>query len=119
MRCLACGEAMEVQQIEPHEALFSCQYVTLRCTACGEIEKRALSRERVAAAEILERIRVAQPHSLPTPHDTIVQGDDLLQRTSLSTSVSHRSMAQRMRADLMNNPRTFIDAFVRNREQKD
>src|SRR5262249_36556503 len=61
MRCLACGGEMQVDQIDPHETLVSCEHYTFRCTSCGDIERRLLSRQRVAAAEILESRKIVQP----------------------------------------------------------
>jgi len=116
MRCLACGEAMEVAQIESHDSLATCEHYTFRCKGCGETERRLLSRERVAAAEILRSIKIAQS-SLLKPQEKKYR--DYLLRTDPSNRLFRRRVTQARLGELMKNPKAFIEAFVREREQKD
>jgi hypothetical protein len=117
MRCLACGEEMQVDQIDPHETLLSCEHYTFRCTSCGDIERRLLSRRRVAAAEILESRKIVQP--LLEPRETIFRSDEHIEHTAPGDVPPQDSKARKGLAEFMKDPKAFISAFVRNREQKD
>jgi hypothetical protein len=117
MRCLACGEEMQVDQIDPHETLLSCEHYTFRCTSCGDIERRLISRQRVAAAEIVGSRKIVQP--LLKPQEKIFRRDELIEHTAPSNMSPQDATTHKSLTDFMKDPRAFIGAFVRNREHKD
>jgi putative transposase len=56
---------MEVTQSEPHESLSDLEYYSFKCTHCGDTERRLLSRQRVAAAEIAASMKAAMRSMTP------------------------------------------------------
>jgi hypothetical protein len=108
---------MQVDQIDPHETLISCEHYTFRCTSCGDIERRLLSRQRVAAAEILESRKIVQP--LLKPQGKIIRSDEHIEHIPPSNVPPQDSTTRKGLTDFMKDPKAFIAAFVRNREQKD
>jgi hypothetical protein len=62
---------MNITQSEPHESLSDIEYYSFRCTRCGDTDRRLLSRQRVAAAEIAASMKAAMTSSLPKPQERI------------------------------------------------
>src|SRR5262249_34040316 len=117
MRCLACGGEMQVDQIDPHETLVSCEHYTFRCTSCGDIERRLLSRQRVAAAEILEARKIVQP--LLKPQEKIFGSDEHIEHAAPGDVPLQSPPTRKGLTEFMKSPKAIIGVFVRNREQKD
>src|SRR5262249_7386317 len=105
MRCFACGHEMEIAGNEPHETLPYFEYYTLSCPGCAETERRLLPRGRASVTEIL-RWATASQEPLPKPQEKI--GQPWTDKESRVINVNK----------LLADPKRFMDAFVRNRDQK-
>lgn len=122
MRCLACGEKMEVVKIESHETLSEIAYHIFICTACGDTERRLLPRRSISTADILRSVKVVQPPT-PMPEDMADQRSESGLRSTASPDVHQEPGATPTRwpriSELMKDPKQFIDVFVRTRQRKD
>jgi hypothetical protein len=112
---------MDVKQVDAHESLSEIAYYSFTCPGCGDVERRLLTR-RVPAEEILGA-HEAQSPARPTPQEKLGRKEDDRAGRSAFTNLRHKSSAaqhSRMRFnEFIADPKQFIDAFVRNRGQKD
>ena len=116
MRCLACGQTMQVTQSEQHESIETLAYYSLTCHRCGDTDRRLLTKRGTLPEDNLDAKQTPRYPSLPRPRDMFVRTDNVQRRRTLMKLLQEISDFQSRRSDmaaLLKDPKQFIETFVR------